>query len=91
MSDFIRKITGIGATDNVNYIPVVFYCICDTNADTLAKTAKWVGKSDGNTVNGAIKLYKGLAVAVLFVNGFGESNSSSGNIYTLNIDGTGAK
>lgn len=92
MSDMIRKITGINGTNTVNYIPVVYYCVCDTAANDIGKKAYWIGNSNGNQItSNVIKLYKGATFAILFTNGFGKSRSSSGIEYKLNINGTGEK
>ena len=91
MSDFIRKITGIGGTNNVNYIPVVYYCVCDTPAmgsSNYIKEAKWYGSSDGNITESAtanIELYNGLIVAVLFTKGLGNNTWTTGSDYKLKI------
>ena len=91
MSEMIRKITGIGASTNVNYIPVVHYCVCNTAANTITKTATWIGNSDGTETSDAnINLYKGAVFAVLFTNGMG-SVGGTDKTYKLNINDTGAK
>lgn len=90
MSELIRKITGIGGPDEVNYIPVVYYCICNDPANTLEKNILWIGNSSISSSpvdTFKIILYKGLTLAVLFVNGIekiteGEAASSG---YTLKV------
>ena len=89
MSEMIRKITGIGSSSNVNYIPVVYYCVCNDEADTLNKTIQWIGQvGDNEEVDSSeIELYKGLTLAILFVNGIekiseGEAASDG---YTIRI------
>ena len=70
-SELIRKITGIGGPEQVNYIPVVYYCDCGTAATSQIKYAKWIGSSEGNTADPIeFDLYSGMAIAVLFRNGF---------------------
>lgn len=94
MSEMIRKITGIGGLGKEHYIPVVYYCVCDSEANAEIKTAKWIGTSEGEEVSpNNFELYKGMAVAVLFVNGFGigEDAEIPEEGFKLNICNTGNK
>lgn len=74
MSEIIREITGIGATNNVNYIPIVHYCVCNSGTNKEIQEARWIGKSDEPyevTVSpGKFNYYEGMTVAVLFTDGF---------------------
>ena len=87
MSELIRKITGIGGPDEVNYIPVIHYCICDSAADENIKEAKWIGNSNGTEASpNDFELYKGINIAVLFKNGFGIETPSPEVGFSLKID-----
>lgn len=90
MSEFIRKITGIGGSSNVNYIPVVHYCICESAAEDEIKEAVWVGNSDGTTADEAgLDLYPGLTLAVYFLHGIGSADSDTQ--FKLKLQNTAAK
>ena len=68
----IRKITGVGGITNTHYIPVIYYCVCHSAASDQIKTADWVGMSNGEEVSpDDFELYNGMAIAVLFEEGFG--------------------
>ena len=72
MNEMIRKITGVGGITNTHYIPVIYYCVCHSAASDQIKTADWVGMSNGEEVSpDDFELYKGMAIAVLFEEGFG--------------------
>lgn len=86
MSELIRKITGIGGPDEVNYIPVIHYCVCDSEANEVNKIAKWIGDSEGlEAIPQDFELYKGITIAVLFTNGFGIEEDAPDTGFTLQV------
>lgn len=86
MSEMIRKITGIGASTNVNYIPVVYYCICDTDANDNNKIAKWIGNSNGTAVtNEKLELYNGIIIAIKFTKGINKLDAITNDRIKLKI------
>lgn len=86
MSELIRKITGIGGPDEVNYIPVIHYCVCDSAANEVNKIAKWIGDSEGlEATPQDFELYKGITIAVLFTNGFGIEEDAPDTGFTLQV------
>ena len=92
MSELIRKITGIGGPDEVNYIPVIHYCVCDSAASEVNKIAKWIGDSEGlEATPQDFELYKGITIAVLFTNGFGIEEDAPDTGFTLQVHNSSQK
>lgn len=86
MNEMIRKITGVGGITNTHYIPVIYYCVCHSAASDQIKTADWVGMSNGEEVSpDDFELYKGMAIAVLFEEGFGVDEEPPIDGFSLSI------
>lgn len=86
MNEMIRKITGIGGITNTHYIPVIYYCVCHSAASDQIKTADWVGMSNGEEVSpDNFELYRGMAIAVLFEEGFGVEEEPPIDGFSLSI------
>ena len=86
MNEMIRKITGVGGITNTHYIPVIYYCVCHSAASDQIKTADWVGMSNGEEVSpDNFELYKGMAIAVLFEEGFGVEEEPPIGGFSLSI------
>lgn len=94
MSEFIRKITGISGSTNVNYIPVVYYCHCSTAATTRDKVIEWYADSSATDSSQCIEsstipVYRGLTLAVYFKNGIDKKDDvTSSNCYRIKIGDT---